>query len=49
MEVSVNNKPPIQPKNNEDKVQSPWVEALQSFMKNKIALVGTGIVVFLYC
>lgn len=46
MEVSVNNKPPIQPKNNEDKVQSPWVEALQSFMKNKIALVGTGIVVF---
>ncbi|WP_050614066.1 nickel transporter permease [Bacillus testis] len=39
-----NTKPPIQ--ENKEKVVSPWLEAWRSFSKNKVALVGTIIVIF---
>lgn len=46
MEIQVDQaaQPPIGP--NEDKVASPWMEGWRSFKKNKLALIGTGIVLF---
>ncbi|MGM7703310.1 ABC transporter permease [Pseudalkalibacillus sp. Hm43] len=40
------NENPIEPKQQEEKPASPWRDAWKSFRKNKLALVGLGIVSF---
>lgn len=46
MEISAQKPLHQAPRPVEEKVASPWAEAWYSFKKNKLALVGTGIVVF---
>ncbi len=38
--------PPVQPEPEVEKVTSPWREAWNGFKKNKLAMVGAGIVLF---
>lgn len=44
MQVENNLQPPIRPA--DEKAVSPWLEGWRSFKKNKLAIIGTGIVVF---
>ncbi|MGE7763706.1 ABC transporter permease [Peribacillus sp. NPDC096540] len=45
-EIATNTSPILPPQEAEEKVISPWSEGWKSFKKNKIALVGLGIVLF---
>ncbi|MGE6377175.1 ABC transporter permease [Peribacillus muralis] len=45
-EIATNTSPILPHKEAEDKVISPWKEGWKSFKKNKVALVGLGIVLF---
>ncbi|MFJ7745047.1 ABC transporter permease [Peribacillus sp. NPDC097295] len=45
-EIATNTPPIIPPQEVEEKAISPWKEGWKSFKKNKVALVGLGIVLF---
>ncbi|MEX6698873.1 ABC transporter permease [Peribacillus frigoritolerans] len=45
-EIATNTPPILPPKEAEEKVISPWKEGWKSFRKNKVAIVGLGIVSF---